>query len=454
MPMLTVESIRRIKPKPQRVRLADSGARGLYLIVETSGTKRWLFRYQHRTPVKGEFDETGRPKTKDKQHKLALGEFGEAPVGVPLESARRMAAEWRERMKRGEYPHLVLAEARVATEKRIADRAAAPTVETLIDRFRDAYLVVNAKGATAEAKAAKADARLVTAKKWLLDPETGIGSMPLAEVRRKDLNAVLDRVVAAGKPVAAYGLGRLLGQMFRFAVDEELIELSPAERLQKGTMHSPGDRVLSDDEVRTLWTALGSPELSMTTAVREVLRVILVTGARAGEIAAARWEHVKLDGKEPMWTIPATAAKMGRTHLVPLAPLAVAQFKALRALTGDTPFVLPAAERVRGLVRAGERDKMPSASMDPHAIAVAIRRCRKSLGVDEFTAHDLRRTLRTGLSRLGVDGAVAEAVIGHVPRNVLVRTYDLYDRLPERRAALLKWGAHVATVIRPKRPRK
>ena len=433
MPVLNVETIRRRKPGTKRIKIADAAARGLMLIVETTGTKRFVLRYKST-------GEDG--QAKDRKH--ALGTFGDGPGEISLDRARVLVAEWRERMKRGEYPHLVREEAKAATEKRIAEKAAAPTVATLVELFREKYLAVNCRNP---------DARLVTAKKWLLDDETGIGAMPLADVRRQHLNAILDRIVAAGKPVAAYALGRLLGQMFRFAVDEELIEASPAERLQKGTMHTTGDRVLDDGEIQTLWKALDNTTLRMSTAVRHALRVALVTGCRAGEIASAKWEHVKLEGKEPTWTIPAMTAKMGRAHLVPLSPLAVSQFKALKALTGDTPFVLPAAERVRGVERAGERDTVPESHMEAHAIAVAIRRCRDMLGVAEFSAHDLRRTLRTGLSKLGVDGAVAEAVIGHLPRNALLRTYDLYDRLPERRAALEAWGAHVAKVIaaKPKR---
>jgi integrase len=78
--------------------------------------------------------------------------------------------------------------------------------------------------------------------------------------------------------------------------------------------------------------------------------------------------------------------------------------------------------------------------------ASALRRLQKAmLGRSAFTLHDLRRTCRTGLSRLGTDEQTAELVIGHIPQGISA-VYDLHDRLAERRAALDLWAEHVARV--------
>ena len=68
-------------------------------------------------------------------------------------------------------------------------------------------------------------------------------------------------------------------------------------------------------------------------------------------------------------------------------------------------------------------------------------------GKADFTIHDIRRTVRTGLSRLGVDETTAEIVIGHVPG--IVKVYDLHDRLDERREALTRWADYVARLMDP-----
>ena len=427
MPALTVEMIRRLKPGSARVERTDSAARGLQLHVEPSGVKRFVLRYAH----------TADGVTTNR--KFVLGFFGDGAHELKLDAARALAATWRGRMKHGEFPHLEAESARHAAKTARNERAAAPTVANLIELFLEKYLAVNCR---------KPDARLVTARKWLLDPEDGIGTMLLVDVRRKDLNAVLDRMVAAGKPVAAYSLGRLLGQMFRFAVDEEMIDSSPAERLKKGKMHTERKRALDDNELKQLWHRLDDATLSMSNAIRIALRILVTTGVRCGDIAKAEWVDVKLHGKEPLWTIHNVKDRdEGRNHLVPLSPLAIEQFLALKALTGDTPYCLPAAERVRGAKRIVQRETVPGTHMDAHAISVAVRRCQDAIGLKQFIAHDLRRTLRTGLSRLAIDASVAEAVIGHKLTNALIRTYDVYDRLPERRSALIAWGSHLQGVI-------
>ncbi len=288
---------------------------------------------------------------------------------------------------------------------------------------------------------------MVTFNKHVL-PE--LGAMKLRDVRRRDLNAVLDEVTAKGHAVAAYGLARLLGQMFRFAVDEELLEASPAERLRKGKPADIRDRVLDDGELRALWIALDAGNLPMSATIRIALRLLLLTGARAGELCAARWSDLPLDGDMPLWTIPRTATKTGMAHTIPLGPSAVRLFRQLHALTGDTPFVLPAGDRLMGAKRTKPRKHAPRASLDPHAIAVALRRCfrdDKLPDVQPFGAHDLRRTMRTGLVRLGHPTELAERVIGHKPRNILVQTYDQYDRMPERRRALLDWDAEIRRIL-------
>ena len=119
-------------------------------------------------------------------------------------------------------------------------------------------------------------------------------------------------------------------------------------------------------------------------------------------------------------------------------------------------------ERVHGEGRLTERKVEPTGPLDSHAIATALRRTlRKINGLKEhkkvppdfkyklrpFGAHDLRRTLRTGLSRLGFASDLAERVIGHTVGSMILKTYDLYDRMPERRKALADWDREVRRIL-------
>lgn len=424
MPHLTTETIRRHKAPVERITKADSHTRGLYLVIEPTGTKRFVLRY----------------KIAGATRRYALGTFGEAgePGRITLDAARTLAHDWRQRIRRGEYPHDALARERDQHALERKARIEAPTLADLAELFRTKYL---------DAHTRRPAERLIAFQKHVA-PE--LGAVKLADIRRRHLNAVLDDV-AATHPATAYKLARLLGQMFRFAVDEELIETSPAERLRKGKAATIRDRVLSDDELRTVWAVLdGTDPVPMAQNIRHALRLLLLTGARAGELCAARWADVRLEGDMPLWTLPRTATKTGAAHTIPLGPTAVELFTRLRELTGDTEYVLPAGDRLMSTKRTKPRKRPPSASLDPHAIAVAVRRCRdegKFPKVAPFGAHDLRRTMRTGLVRIGHSTELAERVIGHKPRSILVQTYDQYDRLTERRRALIEWDAEVRRIL-------
>jgi integrase len=109
------------------------------------------------------------------------------------------------------------------------------------------------------------------------------------------------------------------------------------------------------------------------------------------------------------------------------------EFNSLRALAGESEFVMPSP--VAGL------------SLDPHAITTALRRSVTAFDIGQFTVHDLRRTMRTGLSALGVSSETAERTIGHPVGSDIQRTYDVHHFEKERRDALEKWAAHVAAVV-------
>jgi integrase len=87
--------------------------------------------------------------------------------------------------------------------------------------------------------------------------------------------------------------------------------------------------------------------------------------------------------------------------------------------------------------------------IDPKLLTRSVARCgarRKRQKVAPFNVHDLRRTVRTGLGRLGVRPDIAELVIGH-KRSKLIETYDRHRYPEERRDALERWSAHLATLV-------
>jgi integrase len=156
--------------------------------------------------------------------------------------------------------------------------------------------------------------------------------------------------------------------------------------------------------------------------------MLIVTAQRREEVAGMRWGELTPDLST--WTIPASRAKNGAAHLVPLPLEAQAILKAAQRLKGSD-LVFPGERRVfAGWSKAKER-------LD--------QRC----GVSDWTLHDLRRTAATGLQKLGVRIETTEAILNHVAgsRGGIVGVYQRHDWANEKRAALNAWGARVAAIV-------
>jgi integrase len=140
------------------------------------------------------------------------------------------------------------------------------------------------------------------------------GDKPIASITRADGNAVI-REKARNAPIAANRLLSLISKIFTWALDEEIIQASPAVRLKRPAEEQERERSLTDDEIRKLWpvfTALGYP-------FGHGLKFLLVTGQRRGEVSGMEWKEIDGEG----WNIPGTRAKSKQGHRVPLSTLAL-----------------------------------------------------------------------------------------------------------------------------------
>ena len=136
---------------------------------------------------------------------------------------------------------------------------------------------------------------------------------PIREITRSDIKERL-REKARDGGIAANRLLALISKIFNWAVDEEIIELSPAMRLQRPGEEKDRERVLSAEEIAVLWpafTRLGYP-------FGDLYKIMLCTGQRRGEVASMKWSQIGADG----WRLPAASAKTKVGHLVPLSSLA------------------------------------------------------------------------------------------------------------------------------------
>jgi integrase len=162
------------------------------------------------------------------------------------------------------------------------------------------------------------------------------------------------------------------------------------------------------------------------------VRLLVQTAAREMEVADIAAGEV--DRAAGRWTIPQGRTKNGAPHTVPLCPLALAELAAVWPGGGEG--AMP-TRRLLGATGGGLR-----------GFSKLKARLDALSGVKGWRWHDLRRTARTGMTRLGVARDHAEAAINHVSgRSALERTYDRHDYAREIADALGQWQSHVMELV-------
>jgi integrase len=189
------------------------------------------------------------------------------------------------------------------------------------------------------------------------------------------------------------------------------------------------DRVLSDDELRLIWSAADAE----TPKPRAFVRLLVMTACREMEAADIAIGEINLEVGH--WSIPGSRTKNGQGIVLPLHPLLVED---LRAVWPEHAEKAGQEWRLLGAI----------AGSGLRGFSKLKARIDKASGVVGWRWHDLRRTARTGLTRLGVPRDHAEAALNHISgRTALERTYDVHDYAPEIIAAIERWQAHVAFLV-------
>ena len=253
-------------------------------------------------------------------------------------------------------------------------------------------------------------------------------------VTRADVTALIDDI-GATKPEMARAVHAQLSAFFTWAMPRlERLAANPCRDAGRPPKAKARDRVLTDAELIGLWHVADAEPLPWGPA----LKLLILTGARRNEVFEA--DRAEFDVKGAEWTIPRLRAKNGQAHIVPLSDAAVTLLKAVPEVDGSAK-LFPASGNLEngpsGYSRAQSRFR---ASLN------------KQLDRDEckhWTLHDIRRTVATGLQRLGVRFEVTEAVLNHVSgaKGGIAGVYQRHDWKAEKRTALGAWAHHVAELI-------
>ena len=371
---LTARLVASIKPGKARKEYFDAATPGLALRVTPTGAKSWTVLYRHRGRLR----------------RLTLG----SESVVTLAAARERARDELHGVTKGADPATVKQDGRKA--ETIADLA-----DTYIERW-----------AKPRKRSWKADDNLL--RKKILPAWK---HRAIRDITRQDVIRLVE-AVAETAPIVANRVAALLSKMFAFALDRDLVTASPAVRIPRPGTEQARDRVLTEDELQSLWKAFNALEPSMAA----FYKLRLVTAQRGGEVASMRWQDVDL--KNGWWTIPAGVSKNKLAHRVPLSQAARDLIAGLQHDSSKPEdFVLAGAR--------GKRQQAEAAAMLP---------------VKDFRGHDLRRTAASLMVGSGVSRLTVSKILNHVERSVTA-VYDRHSYDAEKRVALDGWARSLESIV-------
>ena len=173
--------------------------------------------------------------------------------------------------------------------------------------------------------------------------------------------------------------------------------------------------------------------LSVTRAIGfpfgSIVEFLALTGQRRDEVSRMAWHHIDLD--RHLWLIPPEHSKNGKPHTVHLSPQALSILRGVPR-TGTLVFSFDGTTQFQGFSKAK-------------------RRLDHVSRVSDWTLHDLRRTVVSGMARLGVAPHVADKILNHQSGTIsgVAAVYQRHEFMSERKEALHRWAQHVAKLIPP-----
>jgi integrase len=340
----------------------DTEIKGFGLRVTAGGARAFVLNYR----VGG------------RERRLTIGSYPDWSVQAAREEARRLKRE----VSLGHDP----------MGQRHFERGV-PTVAELAERYLAEHAIH---------KVARAQADDRSMLNTLVLP--AIGRLRVSNVRQEDLDQ-LHRQVSETRPVRANRMAQMLSKMFNLAVRWGYCETSPAVGIRKNP-ESKRTRYLSDAELSRLLAALDAHDNRQSA---NVVRLLLLTGARRGEVLSATWDQFDLEAG--LWIKPSAHTKQKKEHRVPLSAEAVRLLRALQAEAGDSPYLFP-----------GKTPDQPQTDLKHFWDSI----CRQA-NLRDCRLHDLRHTYASILASEGLSLPIIGALLGHTQPSTTARYSHLFD---------------------------
>jgi integrase len=385
---LTDLRVQKAKPQATRYEISDGGG-PLRLIVQPSGARSFAVRFRFNGETR----------------KLTLS------PGVALKAARKLAADAVLQASQGIDACAVKQAAKVETAS-----AAKDTLRSVCAQY---FADPKSRGLRTAYERERIISRLVY--------PTKLANRPIAGIVRRDLNEVLDAIEKTSGQRSADVVLAILRRVWRWhQLRDDRFNAFP---FIPGMGRYPARereraRTLDDGELRAVWIAAGEAGV-----YGQLIRYLLLTGARLREAASMTWDEV---GNDDIWELPKSRNKVKTQPLArPLSKAALDLLSALPRIEGcPYPFSLDGKHAFSGFSRhKGRFDAL--------------------CGVRDWVVHDLRRTARSLMSRAGVEASIAERILGHQVGTAVSRIYDRHAFVREKRDALERLAAEIERVVNP-----
>jgi len=404
-------SVDGISPASRDLFLWDTKLPGFGLKVTPAGKRIYVFQYRlgggrREIPKRFRIGEHGRPWTPEKARAEAERLWAQTRHGIDPAAEKK---------------------ARAVREQEDAELS----FEAVADRFLSDYVKREWKGSYRYAESI-----------LRLHVKPILGQKSLTAVTRADCAKVLDRIpseqIALRRNVYA-----VLRRLFKWTIGRG-IEKSPLDGLDPPKLPASRDRVLNDEELRLAWLATKA----IPYPFGPFFRLLTGTGQRREEVAELNWSELNRGRAE--WNLPSERAKNSEASIIALSPLMVAELDALA--DGETwprrglVFTTNGKTPISGFSKAKARWEQAIVDLTAKEAETANG---EPVQLAPWRVHDLRRTLATGLQRLGVRFEVTEAVLNHVSgsKSGVAGVYQRHDWLLEKASAMEAWATHIEGLL-------
>ena len=358
-------------------------------------------------------------------HDDTLTGFGVRVTSTGVKSFVLTYGADRERVTLGRYPIIGLADARVEAKRILAERTLnkhRPARLRASDAF-DRFLIEK------EARNKASTLKITTA--LIRNHFPNLLEKQLEDITTDDITKITDKLLKKGQPGAAAHAHTAFRTFLRWCVKRRYLQHSPVEGLDKPGRDKPRERVLSDDELRTVWRA--AEKTGGTFG--DIVNLLILTGQRRSEIGSLHADYIRDD----TICLPSATTKNKRMHLFPIGAMANFRLRSLvvSARQNNGEFLFPARGKQESSFNGWSKAKL--------ALDKEIQKGRDE-PVSPWTLHDLRRTYATNLQRLGIKLEVIEALLNHVSgtRAGIVGVYNRHrfaDEMADAVTAYEEWFA-------------